>query len=68
MAARSFGISKTTISRHLLKFQEQETLRILNTQPEMMLRKFSVPHRNLNWLSISNRLQNYVMVAQRSNM
>jgi hypothetical protein len=25
MAARNFGISKTTISRHLLTFQKQET-------------------------------------------
>jgi len=25
MAARNFGILKSTISRHLLKFQEQET-------------------------------------------
>jgi hypothetical protein len=41
-----------------MKFQEQYAL--LSKQSEMMLEKFSVPQKNFNWLSISNKLQDYI--------
>jgi hypothetical protein len=44
---------KNQLSHHLLKFQEQESLTDFEY---MLLRKFSVSHRDLNWLSLSTKL------------
>jgi hypothetical protein len=44
---------KNLLSHHLLKFQEQESLTDFEY---MLLRKFSVSHRDLNWLSLSTKL------------
>jgi hypothetical protein len=46
-------------------FQKMKPLLILSKQAIIVLRKFSLLHRNLNCLNISNRLKNYIMGTER---
>jgi DNA-binding protein YbaB len=58
----NFEISKIPQSRHLMKFQEKQILTDFEYTAVNDVKSILVSHRKLKWSSISNRLQNYIMV------
>jgi hypothetical protein len=53
---------------NMLKFQEHETRTDLEYRAINDVKKILVPHRNLNLVSICNKVQNYIIVKQRRKL